>query len=97
MTGFAVATICQIVNEVSAAVVNNLWDETVTKIFPRTAQDFRMSMEEMESGRQFPFCIGAFDGCHIPIKCPHGGAEACKEFYNFKNFYSVVLKDAMLF
>eukprot|EP00795_Rhopilema_esculentum_P015916 gene15916-7250_t len=28
LTGFAVATVCQIVNEVSAAIVNNLWDET---------------------------------------------------------------------
>ena len=71
MTGFAVATICQIVNEVLAAVVNNLWDETVTEIFPCTAQDFRIYMEEMESERRFPFCIGAFDGCHIPIRCPH--------------------------
>ena len=48
-------------------------------------------MEEIESEWQFHFCIGAFDGCHISIKCPLGGAEACKEFYNFKNFYSLVL------
>ena len=91
LTGFGVATTCQIVNEVSAAIVNNLWDETVTELFPRTADDFRTCMEEMEGEWQFPFCFGAFDGCHIPIKCPHGGAEACKEFYNFKNFYSIVL------
>ena len=40
---------------------------------------------------QFPFCWGALDGCHIPIKCPAGGAEACKEYHNFKKFYSVVI------
>ncbi|XP_065070679.1 uncharacterized protein LOC135695493 [Rhopilema esculentum] len=91
LTGFAVATVCQIVNEVSAAIVNNLWDETVTCLFPRTTQDFRNCMEEMESEWQFPYCFGAFDGSHIPIKCPHGGAEACKEFHNFKNFYSTVI------
>ena len=28
---------------------------------------------------------------HLPIKCPSGGQEAMKQYYNFKNFYSVVL------
>ncbi len=46
MTGFAVATIF---NEVAAAKVNNLWDESVTSLFPSTAQEFRMCMEKMES------------------------------------------------
>ena len=27
----------------------------------------------------------------IPLKCPHGGNEARKEYYNFKNFYSIVM------
>ena len=31
------------------------------------------------------------DGCHISIKCPDGGAEAVKEYNNFKNFYPIVL------
>lgn len=34
---------------------------------------------------------GGVDGCHIPCKCPKSGAEARKEYYNFKNFYSIVL------
>ena len=37
------------------------------------------------------FCWAAVDGCHILIKCPPGGAEARKEYYNFKHFYSIVL------
>ena len=40
---------------------------------------------------QFPCCFGAVDGCHLPIKCPDDGREACKEYHNFKNFYSIVL------
>jgi len=28
---------------------------------------------------------------NIPIKCPKGAAEARKEYYNFKNFYYIVL------
>ena len=40
---------------------------------------------------QFPFSWAAVDGCHIPIKCPPGGLESCKEYHNFRNFYSVVV------
>ena len=45
----------------------------------------------METLWQFPTAFGGFDGCNIPLKCPHGGNEARKECYNFKNFYSVVM------
>lgn len=45
----------------------------------------------MDEFRQFPCCWASIDGCHIPIKCPPGGLEACKEYHNFKNFYSIVL------
>lgn len=31
------------------------------------------------------------DGCYIFIKCFFGGFELCKEYYNFKNFYLVVI------
>ena len=40
---------------------------------------------------QFPFAWGAIDGCHIPVKCPPSGLQACKKYHNFKNFYSIVL------
>ena len=35
----------------------------------------------MESMWQFPGAFGGTDVCHIPIKCPHGGNEAYKEYY----------------
>ena len=40
---------------------------------------------------QFPGVFDGIDGCHIPIKWPQGGNEARKEYYNFKNFYSIVM------
>ena len=40
---------------------------------------------------QFSCAFAAVDGCHLSIKCPSGGAEAGKEYHNFKNFYLVVL------
>ena len=45
----------------------------------------------MEEFWQFPCCWTALDGCHIPMKCPPGGLQSCKEYHNFKNFYSIVL------
>lgn len=45
----------------------------------------------MEQLWQFPYAWGAIDGCHLPLKCPAGGAESRKEYHNFKNFYSIVL------
>ena len=48
-------------------------------------------MLDMDEFWQFPCRLSAIDGCHIPIKCPPGGLEACKEYHNFKNFYSIVL------
>jgi hypothetical protein len=44
----------------------------------------------MEELWQIPSGWGVVDGCHIPIKCPPGGAEACKEYHNFKIFYSII-------
>ena len=46
---------------------------------------------QMEDKWQFPSAFGGVDGCHIPMKCPSGGNEARKEYYNFKNFYSIVM------
>ena len=31
------------------------------------------------------------DGSHLPIKCPNGGAQAMKQYLDFKGFYSIVL------
>ena len=45
----------------------------------------------METLGQFLTAFGGVDGCHMPLKCPHGGNEARKEYYNFKNFYWVVM------
>ena len=45
----------------------------------------------MEMMRQGTGAFCGLDCCHILIKCPSGGRESRKEYYNFKNFYPVVL------
>ena len=54
-------------------------------------EEFKSKILDMEEMWQFPCSWGAVDGCHIPIKCPPGGKNACKEYHNYKNFYSIVL------
>ena len=90
MTGLGVSTVCTIVNEVAVAIVNNMWEQSVNRYMPKCEEDFKSKILDMEELWQFPFCWSAIDGCHIPIRCPSGGAEARKEYHNFKNFYSVV-------
>ncbi|XP_038050624.1 protein ANTAGONIST OF LIKE HETEROCHROMATIN PROTEIN 1-like [Patiria miniata] len=91
MAGVGTSTVSTIVQEVSESIVNNLWDHSVAKHFPEDEAQFKEKMLDMEEHWQFPCCWAAVDGCHIPIKCPAGGLEACKEYHNFKNFYSIVL------
>ena len=82
---------CIIVREVAKALVENLWTEFVEAKFPRNEDSLHQKMQEMDQEWQFPYAYAAIDGCHIPIKCPPGGQESCKEFHNFKNFFSIVL------
>ena len=58
---------------------------------PQTEEEFKQKILDMEEFFKFPCCWTAIGGCHIPMKCPPGGLQACKEYHNFKNFYSIVL------
>ena len=91
LTGLGVSTVCDIVIEVCSAIMRNLWNNAVHSKFPVSEEQFRECIEAMDQEWQFPAAFAAIDGCHLPIKCPSGGAEFAKEYHNFKNFYSVVL------
>ena len=91
MAGIGISTVSLIVSEVCEAIVECMWEDSVNKLMPKTTKDFEEKMLDTEELWQFPFSWASVDGCHIPIKCPPGGKESCKEYHNFKNFYSVVL------
>ena len=91
MAGVGTSTVSTIVQDISESIVNNIWDNSVANHFPEDEAQFKEKMLDMEQHWQFPCCWAAVDGCHIPIKCPAGGLEICKEYHNFKNFYSIVL------
>ena len=85
------ATVCVIVMEVCATIVQIMWDSEVYGLFPQTEEEFRDSMVAMEEHWQFPCSFAAIDGCHISVKSPPGSQESQKEHHNFKGFYSIVL------
>ena len=63
----------------------------MSKHLPKIQEMFINKMVDMEQFWQFPCCWVVMNGCHIPIKCPPGGLESCKEYHNYKNFYLLVL------
>ena len=78
MAGVGVSTVCNIVQEVCQLLVDHLWSESVSSFMPKTQVEFKKKMLDKEEYWQFPCCWAAIDGCHIPMKCPPGGQEACK-------------------
>ncbi|CAH3124308.1 unnamed protein product [Pocillopora meandrina] len=85
-------TVSHIIKETLYAIWLALKDKyTVSTHMPQTEEEFKQKILDMEEFFKFPCCWTAIDGCHIPMKCPPGGLQACKEYHNFKNFYSIVL------
>ena len=91
MVGRGLSTVNSIVHEVSKVLVQYLWQETILSHMPQCREELEEKIVDMEEFWQFPCTWAALDGCHIPMKCPPGGLSACKEYHNFKNFYSIVL------
>lgn len=46
---------------------------------------FKEKMLDTEQLWQFSRSWASIDGCHLPLKCPPGGLEACKKYDKFKN------------
>ncbi|CAH1962620.1 unnamed protein product [Acanthoscelides obtectus] len=54
-----------------------------------TEQQFTQIAKEFYDKWNFPNCLGAIDGKHIRIKCPHHSGSM---YYNYKNYFSIVLQ-----
>ena len=91
MCGLQKSTVCMIVNESYSVIINTFWDESVKKHFPISEDEIRHVIGKFGAEWQFPYTFAAVDGSHLPIKCPNGGAQAMKQYFNFKGFYSIVL------
>ena len=91
MCGLQKSTVCMIVNESCSVIINTFWDESVKKHFLTSEDEIRHVMGKFGEEWQFPYAFAAVDGSHLPIKCPNGGAQVMKQYFNFKGFYSIVL------
>ena len=58
---------------------------------PQTEGEFKEEILDVEEFWQCPCCWKAIDDCPIVMKYTPGGLQVCKDYHNFKNFYSIVL------
>ena len=79
-------SISSIIMETCNAIYNSFKDEYLK--LPQTAEEWKDLAKKTEERWQFPNCIGAADGKHIPILHPK---DSGSDFYNYKGFFSVVL------
>ena len=84
-----------IVSSTCQAIVDEYYDELVA--CPTTAVEWKRMSDNWLTETQFPHCLGAIYGTHIPINRP-SKEEFNKEpedtgsaYYNWKHFYSVIL------
>ena len=91
MAGTAQSTICRIAIKVSELITEMMWESILKIFFLNTLEEFKTAMVDMESEWQFPFAFLGIDRSYLPTLCPKAGSEAIKQYYNFKNFYSIIL------
>ena len=48
MSGLGVSTVCSTVHEICQVLVNHLWDESVSNHMPKTREDFKKKIVDME-------------------------------------------------
>lgn len=78
--------LCEIVQETCTIIVQTLLHKYIQ--FPSGNK-----LDELIDGFLtkwgVPQCVGAIDGCHIPIASP---AMNCTDYYNRKGWYSMILQ-----
>ena len=55
-------------------------EESISKHMPRSEEEFKKKIINMDEIWQFPYCWADIDGGHIPMKCPAGGLQSSKEY-----------------
>lgn len=84
--GVGAATVCNIVSDFCDAMIRVHLKEKIK--FPQTENELQATADTFQENWQFPGCVGAIDGSHIPIKRP--GNEGA-DYHNYKGWFSTVL------
>lgn len=85
MFGVGIATVCMIVRQVTAAIVERLYRRYVSLPSGRRLDDTLRAFR----GRCYPQCAGAIGDTHIPIAPPRHNPE---HYMNKRGWYSVILQ-----
>ena len=91
--GVARSTVCEIVHKTCSAIVESLMGTYIK--FPIGSQLEEVT-EKFQMKWGVPQCVGAIDGCHIPIAAP---VDNHIDYYNRKGFwfYKVLLMLTIVF
>ena len=84
--GISTSTACMKVNEAMKLLVNSKM-HVISKL--QRGTDFQRIINGFQRKWNFPQCLGAIDGTHIPIKVP---LIHHSDYYNRKSFHSVILQ-----
>ena len=82
----AANTISGIIPATCDAIIAEFMPEVLT--CPSTEEEWKNVADYFSKRWQFHNCLGAVDGKHVAIKCPHCGGSL---YYNYKGFHSIVL------
>ena len=84
--GIAHSTVCEIVHETCCFVVDVLLKEYIK--FP-TGNCLTSVVDEFKTKWGVPQCVGAIDGCHVPISALN---HLHTDYYNRKGWYSLLIQ-----
>ena len=84
--GVARSTVCTIVHDTCLAITNSLLKIYIS--FP-TGESLKTVINGFEHKWGFPQCVGAIDGCHVPISAPLMNHT---DYYNRKGWYSMIIQ-----
>ena len=80
------STVCKIIGQTCNAIWQSLQEVYVSH--PKNTDEWVDLAKEFENEWNFPNCLGALDGKHVMIECPHNAGSTT---FNYKNFHSLVL------
>ena len=79
-------SISRFVRGVCQVIIESLMEEYMS--LPDSKEKWLSVAKEFEEKWQFPNCVGAIDGKHVPLINPFNSGST---YFNYKSFYSIVL------
>ena len=79
-------SISRFVPEVCQVIIESFMEEYMS--LPDSKEKWLSVAKEFEEKWQFPNCVGAIDGKHVPLINPFNSGST---YFNYKSFFSIVL------